>query len=380
MADVGIIGVGTTQFRPETREKLFKELMYEAAYRAYLEAGVDPRRDVDAFITASEDLWEGLAIFDEYVPDQLGGVLKPVFTVGGDGIHGLIHGYMLIKTGRFDVVAVEAHSKASEIEDIKKVVRFALDPIYLRPVIEDVDVLAGLEMAASLGCYGIDMDTVNEVILKNHFNGSFNSAPYAQNLDENSFETPEYLAEPLRTLDVAPYVDGGAVVVLASKEYISREGLEPVWIEGVGWATQGGRFERFLDMPGEGLAAAARMAYDMAGVSRPRRYFDLAEVDDRFSFREPVSLIALGLASGDVNIDYADRVFEMDGELPVNVSGGFLANGYPLEAGGLMKLVYAARQIWGEAGPNQLDDVEKALVATRREIPSTTYGVVVLSG
>ncbi|MFO3796991.1 MAG: acetyl-CoA acetyltransferase, partial [Anaerolineales bacterium] len=90
------MGVGWSGFRPKTPDLSYKELMYEAAMRAYADAGVDPRRDVDSFVTVAEDFIEGTSIFDEYVPDQLGAALKPVHTITGDGLHGLATGLMLI--------------------------------------------------------------------------------------------------------------------------------------------------------------------------------------------------------------------------------------------------------------------------------------------
>jgi acetyl-CoA C-acetyltransferase len=108
--NVAIVGVGWSGFRSTTPEVSYKELMYDAAVRAYSDAGVDPRRDVDSFVTVAEDFHEGTSIFDEYVPDQLGGVLKSVHTITGDGLHGIATAYMLIKTGQFNIVAVEGHS------------------------------------------------------------------------------------------------------------------------------------------------------------------------------------------------------------------------------------------------------------------------------
>ena len=51
--------------------------MFEAAQRAYADADVDPRTEVDSFVGCSEDLEEGTSIFDEYIPDQLGAVHDP---------------------------------------------------------------------------------------------------------------------------------------------------------------------------------------------------------------------------------------------------------------------------------------------------------------
>ena len=45
MNDAAIVGVGCTGFRSISPEVSYKELMFEAATRAYQDAGVDPRRD-----------------------------------------------------------------------------------------------------------------------------------------------------------------------------------------------------------------------------------------------------------------------------------------------------------------------------------------------
>ena len=98
---VAIVGVGWSGFRAVTPEYSYKELMYEAASRAYIDAAIDPRKEIDSFVTVAEDFNEGTSIFDEYTPDQLGAVLKSMHTITGDGLHGLATAYMLIKTGQF---------------------------------------------------------------------------------------------------------------------------------------------------------------------------------------------------------------------------------------------------------------------------------------
>jgi acetyl-CoA C-acetyltransferase len=141
---VAIVGVGWTGFRPVTPDQSYKELMYEAATRAYADAGVEPRRDVESFVTVAEDFHEGTSIFDEYVPDQLGAVLKPVHTIGGDGLHGLATAYMLVRTGQFHLVAVEGHSKASNVLTLPEVTAYAQDPVLNRPLRLNTHFVAGL--------------------------------------------------------------------------------------------------------------------------------------------------------------------------------------------------------------------------------------------
>jgi len=143
---VAIIGVGWSGFRPVTPELSYKELMYEAALRAYTDAGVDPRRDIDSFVTVAEDFHEGTSIFDEYTPDQLGAVLKSMHTINGDGLHGLATAYMLVKTGQFSIVVIEGHSKASNVRTLSGVTAYAQDPVINRPLRFNTHFVAGMEM------------------------------------------------------------------------------------------------------------------------------------------------------------------------------------------------------------------------------------------
>src|ERR671919_544723 len=102
---VAIVGVGHAGYAPITAGLSYKELTFEAALRAYDDAGIDPRKDVDSFVSVSEDFWEGTSIFDEYVPDQIGAALRPVHTVTADGLLGIATAVMLIRSGQGQVVA-----------------------------------------------------------------------------------------------------------------------------------------------------------------------------------------------------------------------------------------------------------------------------------
>jgi acetyl-CoA C-acetyltransferase len=131
---VAIVGVGHAGYAPITAGLSYKELTFEAATRAYDDAGVNPRKDVGSFVTVAEDFWEGTSIFDEYVPDQIGGALRPNHTVTADGLFGIATALMLIRAGHAEVVAVEGHSKASDMITLDHIHQFALDPVYNRPL------------------------------------------------------------------------------------------------------------------------------------------------------------------------------------------------------------------------------------------------------
>jgi fermentation-respiration switch protein FrsA (DUF1100 family) len=127
----------------------YKELTFEAALRAYDDAGIDPRKDVDSFVAVSEDFWEGTSIFDEYVPDQIGGALRPVHTVSADGLFAVATAVMVIRSGAARVVAVEGHSKASDVLSLGSIHQFALDPVYNRPLNVSPLAVAGLILVSA---------------------------------------------------------------------------------------------------------------------------------------------------------------------------------------------------------------------------------------
>ena len=81
---VAILGIGFTPIQPFSRHHSFKEMMFEAAQKAYLDAGVKASA-VESFVTCAEDLHEGISIFDEYT-HQLGAVRKPMHTLTADGM------------------------------------------------------------------------------------------------------------------------------------------------------------------------------------------------------------------------------------------------------------------------------------------------------
>jgi len=379
--EVAIVGVGCVGFQPVTPELSYKEIMFEAAVRAYEDAGVNPRRDIDAFITCAEDYWEGFSIFDEFVPDQLGAVLKNLFTVSADGLFGLATGYMLIKTGHFDVVAVEAHSKASDILTYEGIVNFAFDPILNRPLGGHPYYVAGMEMMRYLCETGTSPEECAQVVVKNKRNALANPhACYGAKLTVEDVLNSEVQFYPLKKLEISPISDGCVVFVMASKDAAEKLTDKPVWVGGVGWCTE----TPCLETRDWGRAVhtelAAKMAYKMAGINNPVKEIDFAEVCDMFAYKELMHMEALGLCRrGEAGQLVKEGVTERDGEMPVNPSGGMLGMGYALEASGLQRLLEAVLQLRGQAGKRQIEDIETCVVQTWRGIPTATSAVAVLS-
>lgn len=378
---VAIVGAGWYGYKSITPELSYREIMYEAAVRAYNDAGINPRTDVDSFITVAEDMTEGTSIFDEYTPDQMGAVLRPNETIPGDGLHGLATAYMQIMTGLFDVVVVEAHSKASNIMHPAHIVAYAMDPIYNRPLQLHPSFVAGLEMQRYCFETGTTLEQCAHVVIKNRGNAMFNPlAAHPADLALSDVLNCEPVAEPLTRLMIAPPADGAIVFVLAA-EHVARSLTDtPVWIQGVGWANGSYSLENrgWVDL--DYVRLAADMAYRTAGIRHPKGTLDFVEVDDSYAYKELQHLEAMGLCRpGEAGVLTEEGATAMEGDLPVNPSGGTLGCGHLLDASGSARALECVLQLRGEAGQRQLEDVTTGAALGWRGVPTTAAAMVILS-
>ena len=378
---VAIVGVGWVGFQPTTPDLSYKELMYTAAVRAYADAGVDPRSEIESFITVAEDFHEGTSIFDEYVPDQIGAALKPVQTICGDGLHGLATGYMLVRTGQCDIVAVEAHSKASNLLTHDEVTAYAQDPVLNRPMRLNTHFVAGMEMNRYLHESGNNREECAAVVVKNRRNALTNpSAPYGADYSLDDILHGPALSWPLGRRETAQHADGAIVMVLASEGAARNLTDKPIWIEGIGWVNGSASLESREWGKAEYLSRAARMAYNQAGIDNPLQVVDFVEVDDTYAYKELQALEALNFCRPGEAGDLTMNGFTTpDGDLPVNVSGGSLGWGHLLDATGLARALELVIQLRGEAGTRQLDNVNVGLAQSWRGVPTTSGAVAILS-
>ncbi|MHA1147077.1 MAG: thiolase C-terminal domain-containing protein [Promethearchaeota archaeon] len=406
---VCVIGIGHTDFNCITPDMEWKDFMYEACNKAYVDACIDPRRDVGSFITCAEDYWEGFSIFDEFVPDQVGAVLRPCCTVCGDGIYGLGTAYMQIMTEYFDVVAVEAHSKVSDLLTYGDIMLHAFDPLFERPISGPVArpnyggspeytaeapkpfvgasdekervhpyFMGGLEMQHYLKSTGTTEEQCASVVAKNKKNAFFNPyADYELKLTVDDVMNSEYLFKPLKKYDIAPNVDGAICFVLADDKTAKDLGVEPIYLSGFGWCSET-PWLATRGMEAEYAKKASQMAYKMAGITEPKKEIDVVECDDRFSYKELQHLEAMGFAKpGEAGLMAEEGVLDIKGSLPTNTSGGALGVGNCLEATGIQKALEIVTQLRGHAGKRQVPNAECGLAQAWRFIPSGSGAVAI---
>ncbi len=370
---VGIVGVGYEGFRAAITDLSTRELMFQAASKAYEDAGVDPRKDVGSFICCTEDLWEGWSIADEMVPDQVGGARRPLCTIASDGIVGIGHALMHIRSGVADVVAVEAHSKVADVLDKVAVENLALDPAFLRVPGANADVLAGMEMSGFMSETGVTRDEVSAFVKAEKESALRNPrATYGGRLSLKEIGDAEPIADPLRRFDKPEHVEGGIVIVLASEKWVRKHRKEAVYVDGLAWRSTTPWYEGG-GMDEAGYAREAfRAAAKEAGVRRLAA-LDLLEVDDTYSYKLPQHVMSMGATR-------QQALALLKGRGPaLNPSGGSIGSGYMIEATGSARVLECVLQLRGEAGGNQVKGAKRAAALSWRGNPTSTGAAAVLS-
>ncbi|MBI3840416.1 MAG: hypothetical protein HY297_00420 [Thaumarchaeota archaeon] len=369
---VEIIGVGFEGFRPSITDLSTRELMYEAASKAYHDAGVDPRKDIGSFISCTEDLWEGWSIADEMVPDQLGGAGRPVCTVPADGIVGLGHAIMHIRSGVADVVAVEAHSKVADVLDKTAVENLALDPVFHRATGANSDVLAGLEMSSFMEETGTKRGELSQVVRSAKRKAMRNGrASYGATLELEEIDSSEPLALPLRRLDRPEFAEAAVVIVLASGSWAKRHRKDGVFIDGLSWRSATPWFEAGGVKTARYMQDSYRSVMKQSGL-RDLSQFDVLEVDDSYSFKLVQHLMSMGVSKVGV-------MGMLKEGTALNPSGGSLGTGHLIEATGSHKVLECVLQVRGTAGGNQAKGVGRAFASSWRGNPTGAGAAIALS-
>jgi acetyl-CoA C-acetyltransferase len=266
-----------------------------------------------------------------------------------------------------DVVLAVAEEKMSSTQPHPQGAFLTIfDNILERPLGPNLLWIFALEMNRYMNAYGLDKRDIAAVAVKNKRNAADHPAALLGQGDITIEDVlaSETLAWPVQRLDVSPISDGAVAVIVASEEAAKRVTDRPVWIDGVGWNLDTAYWtNRDLVFP-EYVANAARMAYDMAGITEPRKQIHVAEPYDPFDYKELHHLEGLLLFDrGKAPEAARDGVLNRDGDLPSCPSGGLLGVGNPIAAAGLMKIAELFWQLRGEAGARQVPGTPERGVA-----------------
>jgi acetyl-CoA C-acetyltransferase len=359
----GVVGIGQTKHDAKRIDVSLGGLVREAAVRALEDAGCT-WRDIDAVVIGkAPDMFEGVMMPELFLADALGAVGRPmlrVHTAGSVGGSTALVAASLIQAGVHERVLTVAYEKQSEGNAM-----WALT--IARPFSVAVVAGAGGYFAPLIRAYirrsGAPEDTGIRVALKDRKNALKN--PYAHlqipDIDFEKIASSPMLWDPIRYLETCPSSDGACALVLASEEAAKKSPTPPAWIHAGEMRSEPTMFSgRDQVNPQAGQDCAASL-YKKAGVTNPRKELDVAEVYVPFSWYEPMWMENLGFAEEGVGWKMTyEGATAIDGDMPINCSGGVLSSN-PIGASGMLRFAEASMQVRGQAGEHQVDGVRRAL-------------------
>ena len=358
MRDVAVIGVGLTKFG-ELWETPLRDLFAEATLACVKDADIDKKQIQSAYIGC---MTSGLFVAQEHLAsilcDYAG--LNPigatrVESACASGGAAFRAAYLEVASGASDFVLAGGVEKMNDGADATYCLATAADQEY--EVYHGVTFpgLYAMIAHAHMHRYGTTAEQLAAVAVKNHRNGAKN--PYAQFPMEISIDTvlkSVRVAEPLGLMDCSPVTDGAGAALLCPVEVAKDLGRPFVKIIGSGHATDSIALHDRADLAAIPVVGrAARRAYEQAGVGS--KDIDFCEVHDCFTIAEIVCTEELGFFErGHGGPSAADGLTALDGQIPINTSGGLKSKGHPVGATGIAQIAEVFWQLTGQAGERQL--------------------------
>ena len=358
-----VIGIGQTKHAAKRDDVSIPGLVREAAMRALDDAELR-WSDIDAVVLGkAPDMFEGVMMPELLLADALGATGKPILrvhTAGSVGGSTAVVAASLVQAGVHERVLTVAFEKQSESDAM-----WALSPRY--PFQPPLMAGAGGFFAPLVRAYikrsNAPPDVGMMVAVKDRLNALRNPSAHLH-MPDISLETVRaspMLWDPIRYLETCPSSDGACAMVLASADAAKRAPRPPAWVRGTAVRSEPTHFAGRNQVDPRGGRDCAADVYRQAGITNPRVELDVAEIYVPFSWFEPMWLENLGFAAdGEGWRMTVEGATAIDGDMPVNPSGGVLSSN-PIGASGMLRFAEAALQVRGMAGEHQIDGAKLAL-------------------
>ena len=371
MGKVGIIGVGQSSFVRGYPGSI-RELAFDGFKEAMQDAQIQTK-DIDASIIASAPEYDKQRSPAGVIAEYLGLIPQPTFyieSICSSSSTALKIAYSMIKAGLHDIVAIIGFQKMSEISSSESQERMGrgADIQWESPFGTMMPAYYAMYAQAHMDKYGTTLEDLARIRVKAATYGQINEkAVYRKPVSMEMFTDPEsnfsaHVARPLRVGDCCANADGSSCIILANEEKAKAMSKKPVWVLGIGAASEA------VNMAGRDLLTgltvgieAGKQAYAMAGGTP--KDIDVAEVHDCFTIAEMMAYENLGFAQPGEGKDLiASKETYKEGSIPVNVDGGLLSKGHPIGATGGSQIRTIVLQLRDEAGEMQVKDPEIGLV------------------
>lgn len=385
---VAIIGMGCSKFG-ENWEKSADDMIIDAVYEAYEDAGIEPKDIGAAWLGTYVTEWTGQmlsrALKLDYVPVTR---VENACATGSDALRNACYA---VASGACDIalaVGVEklkdsGYTGLPDFELLRRQSNTYRTRTYSPP--------GHFAMMATkyFDRYGLSPEegkkVIGQIAVKNHHNGAL--SPKAHFQSETTLDkvlAAPMVAWPLGLFDCCGVSDGAAAAIVTRADLAKNFRADPVYIKALQIAV--GPYEGYMSPKFdwchvEETVRAAERAYAEAGVTNPREEISMAEVHDCFTITEMVIMEDLKFSErGKAPDDVRSGFFELNGGLPVNTDGGLKCFGHPIGASGLRMMYEVYKQMQQKADRRQIKNPRLGLTHNLGGTPATCSVSVIIAG
>ncbi len=363
---VAIVGVGQTLFTGNCGVNI-RELCFEAFKESLEDLNLTPN-EIEASIICSAPEYDRQRSPAGLIAEYLGLNPQPTFlaeSICSSSSTGVKVAYSFIKAGLHDTAAVIGFQKMSEISsaEVQERMGRGADIQWESPFGTMMPAGYAMFARAHMQKYGTTEEQLAKVKVKSGKYSLLNpKAMYRRAVTLEECLKARVIASPLKMFDCCANADGASSIILASEKKAKKITDTPVWVAGIGSASDTQSTTGRTNLTGLNCAVeAGKQAYKMAQITP--KDVDVAEVHDCFSIAEIMAYEDLGFCKkGEGGKLIEDSQTYLGGKIPVNIDGGLLSKGHPIGATGGSQIRTIVLQLQGRAGKTQVDDAEVGLV------------------
>jgi len=363
---VAVVGVGQTPFSRNCGVSI-RELCFEAFKEALEDLNLTPK-EVEASIICSAPEYDRQRSPAGLIAEYLGLNPQPTFlaeSICSSSSTGVKIAYSFINSGLHDTVAVIGFQKMSEISsaEVQERMGRGADIQWESPFGTMMPAGYAMFARAHMQKYGTTEEQLAKIKVKSGKYSLLNpKAMYRRAVTLEECLKARVIASPLKMFDCCANADGASCIILASEEKAKKITDTPVWIVGIGAASDTQSTTGRTNLTGLNCAIeAGKQAYKMARITP--KDVDVAEVHDCFTIAEIMAYENLGFCKpGEGGKLIEESQTYIGGKIPVNIDGGLLSKGHPIGATGGSQIRTIVLQLQGRAGKTQVEGAEIGLV------------------
>jgi acetyl-CoA C-acetyltransferase len=337
-------------------------------------------KEIEGVFFSNMETFEGIYLPDHGMAAEVGNFGKPGFKVCTGGTSGgsvVVEGFYMVASGLYDLALVIGFEK-QDCGDTTAAISAAATPVWGKGATTGAIGEFAKAALSYMETSGAREEHAAMARLKADRGACKN--PYAhlklglKSVDE--ILKSGYLVWPLRLLDFCPQSCGACALIFASEKRAGKITKKPVWIADVEVVHQEPfRAGTFGDPTGKEVYTqhvACERLYKRNGITNPRKDIDMAEIYEPSNWEEMSLYEHFHFCDKSEGWKLIEKgVTEIEGEFPVNCSGGVLATN-PIGATPVIRVAEAALQIRGDAGEHQVTKDVKTALATALGGPNWT--------